>query len=176
MDKLREIDPEREIFHLESGSRFRKLVQGDSYTSRLAKKVNDIGALQPAFLSIYVWSDLLVENLKEDEHIILDGVPRREEEAVALKKALIYYGYDEIHVIHLDVSKDWAVQRLVERGRNDDDRMEDIENKMKWYNDNVVPTLLYMKNEGKPFIYHQINGEQTIEEVQTSIKKKIFGK
>jgi len=171
---LKEIDPGHTIFHLEAGERFRELVQGDTYTSKLAKKVNDEGGLQPAFLSIYIWSDLLVQKLKEDEHLILDGVPRREEEAIALKKALLYYGYKEAHVIHLDVSEDWAKERLTHRVRGDDDRMEDIQNKMDWYESKVIPTIDILKKSNDLFVYHQINGEQTIEEVWSSTKERLF--
>lgn len=170
---LKEIDPTREIFHLESGKRFRELVKGDSYTSHLAKKVNDTGGLQPAFLSIYVWSDILINSLGENDYLILDGVPRREEEALALKKALIYYGYKQVNIIYLEVSPAWSKDRLEERGRSDDDDQKEVDNKMKWFEEKVKPTIDYLKNQGAPFVFRQINGEQTIEEVHQEILKNL---
>jgi len=173
IEHLKKIDPQRDVFHLESGKRFRELVKGSSYTAKLAKKVNDEGGLQPAFLSIYVWSDILINSLKEDTHLILDGVPRREEEAIALKKALTYYGYGETRVLFLDVSEDWSKKRLSERGRIDDKGENSIKNRMKWFEERVRPTIEYLKNESSSFIFHQINGEQTIEEVHKEIVSKL---
>jgi len=173
IEYLKKQNPEREVFRLESGERFRELVKGDSYTSKLARKVNDEGGLQPAFLSIYVWSDILINNLKEDDHLILDGVPRREEEAISLKKALINYEYKEANVLFLNVSESWAKKRLSERGRDDDKGEKELENKMKWFEKRVVPTIEYLKNERTPFIFHEVNGEQTIEEVHNEILGKL---
>src|SRR3989344_8323139 len=56
---LKKIDPEREVFFLETGAEFRRFIQGEGYTQRLSKKIYDEGGSQPEFLSVYMWSHLV---------------------------------------------------------------------------------------------------------------------
>ncbi|MEK7157883.1 MAG: hypothetical protein AAB688_02270, partial [Patescibacteria group bacterium] len=69
-EHLSKVDSQREVFFLETGAEFRKFIQGEGYTQRLSKKIYDDGGSQPEFLSVYMWSRVLAESFKENEHLI----------------------------------------------------------------------------------------------------------
>lgn len=168
---LNKIDHQRNVFYLQTGAEFRKFIQGVNYTQRLSKKIIDEGMLQPEFLSIYMWSRLLAENFKEDEHLIVDGTPRKFHEAGVLDSIFDFYKREKLYLIFLNIGENWAMDRLKGRGRFDDNH-EDIEARLKWYETDVVPAIDFYRNNPK-YIFLEINGEQTIEKVHQDILEKL---
>ena len=160
------------LFYLEMGDKFRELINGTSHTSRLAKTVMEKSERQPSFLAISIWSSLLVENLMGDENIIIDGTPRALIEAEALDTAMKFYGRENVCVIHLDVSREWAKNRLEERGRGDDKKPGDIDRRLDWFEKDVVPAINYFEIN-PDYNYLKINGEQSIEDVHAEIITKL---
>ncbi|MEN9647495.1 MAG: hypothetical protein RLY57_299 [Candidatus Parcubacteria bacterium] len=162
---------EHPVLHLETGKAFREFIEGDSCAARVSKEIAQTGGLQPSFLSVWIWSDLLVKNFTGKEHLLFDGMPRRMSEAKILESALKFYGVERPTVIFLDVSEAWAMERLYGRGRADDAK-ESIERRMKWFDKDVADTVEYMKHNT---YYHfvGINGEQTIEQVHADIVKEL---
>lgn len=159
------------FFRLETGKKFREFIEGTSYVSRLAKKTYDEGGLMPEFLSVWAWSDSFIGNLKEHQHIILDGSPRRLVEAHAFETAFDYFGRfsdgSKVNVIFLNVGNDEATRRLLERKRLDDNT-EDIKARMAWYESEVLKVVeWYRANPRYHFI--EINGEHAREKVQQDI-------
>lgn len=169
--RLEEIDPARSTFHLETGDKFRELVSGRSHTSKLAKKIMDDGKLEPPFLAIHIWSHLLIESYKGNQHVIIDGTPRAFAEVAALDSTLDFYGWKP-HVLFLKVSDTWARTRLSERKRADDVEKSDVDNRLKWFHDTVMPVIDHLRSSSA-YTFHEINGEQTIEEVHREIREKL---
>ncbi len=163
---------EGQPFHLESGERFRNFISKDSYTSNLAKEITQTGGLQPEFLSIWVWTSELLENLKEGTDLYIDGTPRRIIEAKILDQALNFYNRNEVNVIYINVSTDWAKNSMKNRGREDDVQENNKESRMNWFDEEVVPVLDYYRAH-KKYVFHDINGEQTIEKVHEDILKSL---
>lgn len=171
IDYIKSKDKERKLYYLESGEEFRKLIFGDSYTSRLSRKIYEAGGLQPEFLAVWVWSHLFIENVSGDEHLIIDGTPRKQREAYVLDSAFTFYKREEPQIIYLNVSREWSTIRLTNRGRSDDNP-GDIDARMNWFDSEVLPAVNFFKDH----IYykvHEINGEQTIEEVHEEILKSL---
>ena len=168
---LKKVDPKREVFFLETGAEFRRFIQGEGYTQRLSKKIYDEGGSQPEFLSVYMWSHLIAENFKEDEHLIVDGTPRRFHEAGALDSAFDFYSREKPYFIFLNIGKEWATERLTGRGRIDDNH-DDIKARLNWYETDVVPAINFYRNNPK-YNFLEINGEQTIEKVHQDILDKL---
>jgi len=170
-EHLNKIDSEREVFFLETGAEFRKFIQGENYTQKISKKIYDDGGLQPEFLSVYMWSRLIAENFKEDEHLIVDGTPRRFHEAGALDSIFNFYNREKPYLIFLNIGEKWAVKRLLGRGRIDDNH-DDIKARLDWYETDVVPAINFYRNNLK-YNFLEINGEQTIEKVHQDILDKL---
>jgi len=166
---LKENDPERDVIYIETGSGIRKIAENSgTLTGKLVKDILDKGGLMPEFLPIWVWANFFVNNYTGNEHVILDGLARRLPEAPVLESALQFYKQVEgTTVIHLVTSKDWSCERLLARGRSDDNK-EDIMARLEWFDDNVVSSIEYFK-KNKDFHFVEINGEQSIENVHKDI-------
>ena len=164
---LAEKTPGISCFHLEVGARFREFIAKDSFTSMLSRKVNSAGGLQPEFLAVWAWASMMIEDMKEGEHLIIDGTPRKLDEAVILDKALQFYGRKDVTLVFLDVSRDWSRKRLLARHRSDDNTA-DIEARLDWYETDVVPAVEYFRKH-KDFRFLRADGMQSVEKVHTEI-------
>ena len=160
------------VFYMESGQKFREFVSQSSYTADLARKIAETGGLQPAFLAIHIWSHLFIEQMQENKHLIIDGTPRKLDEAKILDEALGFYNREKTFVIYMNVGRKWATDRLVGRGRADDVKTSDIEKRLNWFDTDVIPAVEYLKSSPR-FKFLDINGEQTVEEVQKEIMTKL---
>lgn len=161
----------REVLYIETGTAFRELLKGENLTSKNVEYIVKNGLLIPVFLPIWIWTDFMVKNFSGKEDMILDGVCRRYEEAVALDSAFDFYKIENPNIILMNVSKDWSFTRMMERKRADDSP-EKIQNRLSWYEKDVLPSIEYFKNKsGYNFI--EINGEQSIEAVHADIVKAL---
>lgn len=165
---LEEHHSETPLLHFESGQHFRNFIKSDGYTSELMRNIIAEGKLAPDFITGWLLVDTLVKEFKEGQTLILDGFPRTQTQALMLDSAIDYYHRKNVKVIHIDVSEKEVIRRMEHRGRKDDTTDEIIRQRIQWYNDNVIPTISYLRM--KP-IYEviDINGEQDIEEIHREI-------
>ena len=118
-----------------------------------------------------MWSRTLAENFKEDEHLIVDGTPRKFHEAGVLDSIFDFYKREKPYLIFLNIGEKWATERLMGRGRIDDNH-DDIKARLDWYETDVVPAINFYRNNPK-YNFIEINGEQTIEQVNQDILAKL---
>lgn len=157
----------REVLYIETGSSLRGLSKEGTLTGKNIQNILKDGHLIPVFVPIWIWTDFIIKNYTGTEDMILDGVCRRYEEAVALDSLFSFYQIENPSIILMNVSKEWSFERMMERKRADD-TPEKIQNRLSWYEKDVVPSIEYFKNKaGYNFI--EINGEQSIEEVHKDI-------
>lgn len=161
-----------QVFYLESGAKFREFVSQSGYTAKLANDLMKKGELQPAFLAVHIWSHLMIEQMDEAKHLMIDGTPRKLAEAKILDEALKFYGRSNPKIIYVNVGDQWATDRLNGRGRADDQVLADIKKRLAWFSTDVVPALEYYK-ANSDYQYLEINGEQTIEEVHQEIMNRL---
>lgn len=159
------------VFYLESGEKFREFISSSSYTAKLAREIAQKGGLQPAFLAIHIWSHLMIEQMEAEKHVVIDGSPRKLDEAKILGEALAFYNRKPT-VIYMNVSRIWAEDKLVKRGRADDKTKEEIKKRLDWFETDVAPTISYLK-ESPFYNFIEINGEPSIEEVHAQILSKL---
>ena len=169
--ELEKRDPERKILYIETGKKLREMAESNSFTAKEIKKILENGNLAPIFLPIWIWTGFMMENVTGNEHIFMDGMSRRIEEAYVLDSAIKFYKRENPIVISLNVSDKWATERLLDRGR-DDDIDGEIKKRLNWYKESVVPAIEYFKNNSY-YKFISINGEQTIEEVHKEIMEKV---
>ncbi len=165
-------DEKRGVLYVETGDRFREFISHTGFSSRLASEINKTGGLQPAFLAVWNWSHVLIDELKGEEHLMLDGTPRGFQEALVFDTAMTFYGRVKPIVVYVDVSREWSSERLHERaskeGRVDDQHAEQIEKRQNWFDTDIMPAIDYFKlNERYQSV--RVNGEQPIEKVQADI-------
>jgi adenylate kinase family enzyme len=171
MEYLQSKDADRKCLYLETGEKLREFIKQDSYSSKLTKEVLDSGGLMPAFMPVWLWSSFLVEHLTGEEHVIFDGLCRRRFEAPILDTALQFYKRQKPVVIIINTSNEWSIQRLLGRGRSDDD-IPEIKKRLEWFDEEVVHAIQYFK-DNSGYSVMEINGEQTIEQVHSDIVKSL---
>ena len=166
---------DRKILHITTGQLLRDFIQRDttSYTAKLTKRVMDEAKLMPTFIPIWLWTGFLAENFTGEEHLFFDGLPRRMREVKILETAIEFYNIHKTHIVHVDISDEEARKRLLGRGRGDDTE-EGIKSRLEWFKNDVEPILDFYKNHPNRD-YHDINGEQSIEDVHKEIVKEVLG-
>lgn len=160
------------VVHITTGGNFREFIAGDSYTSALARNVNQQGGLQPEFLAVWNWSSIFIKLLQGNETVILDGAPRKAFEVSMLDSAIRFYGYRKPVVIYLDVPENDSMERLKKRGREDDVNEESMRAKMTWFETDVLQALDVYNKDPRYEVLH-INGGKSIEEVFGEILEKL---
>ena len=170
MQHMQEKYPSESIFYLETGQQFRDFTSKTGYTNILAKKVQEIGGLQPAFLAVWMWAHILIEKLSGKENLFIDGTPRKLGEAIIFTESMKFYGRKP-YIIYLDVSRKWSEDRLKERQRTDD-MSDTIKKRLDWFETEVIPAIEYFKsNIDVNFL--NINGEKSIQDVHDDILSKV---
>lgn len=162
---------DREVIYLETGQKFREFMTQENYTAERTKKIMETGGLLPVFLPVWLWTNELIQQYTGYEDLILDGICRKLTEAPVLDSALKFYGIENAYVIHINVSNEWAFDRMKGRGRADDTD-EYIKSRLDWYDREVLPVLDYFK-ERKGYNFIEINGEQTIDAVFDELRQKL---
>jgi adenylate kinase len=170
IDLLKKKDS-RDVLYIETGQRFRDFSTEASFTAEKTREIMKNGGLLPEFLPIWIWTEYFIRHVNGDEHMILDGLSRRAHEAPILDSAMKFYGREKPFVVSINVSREWAKDRLLGRGRADDNE-KDIEERIAWYYDNVLPAMDYFRGNDY-YTFVPINGEQTIEDVHKEIVSKI---
>lgn len=167
IEKLESLPDKIPAVYIETGRVFREFITGPAYTQQLAREVIEVGGRQPDFLAVWNWASTLIKETTGREHIIFDGAPRSPLEAGVVDTAMKYYKRQTPAIVYLNVSKNWAFERLKGRGRHDDDDAK-INNRLAWFDRDVLPTLEYYKQNSE-YRFLDINGEQPVDDVSRDI-------
>ncbi|HAT68153.1 MAG: hypothetical protein A2481_00690 [Candidatus Yonathbacteria bacterium RIFOXYC2_FULL_47_9] len=160
------------VLYIETGAYFRKYAQEKGYTWDRARVYGETGKRQPEFLAIWMWAQALIDNISGREHLIVDGMPRSLDEAKILDTAVSFYGRENPTVVFLNVSRQWAEDRLRGRGRPDDVKSDVVARRLAWFDQDVAPAVEYYRNN-PAYRFLDINGEQTPEEVFDDILESL---
>jgi adenylate kinase len=167
---LKRCDTDHDVLYVQTGQELREFIKGTSTTQKLCKELYDKGGLQPEFLAVYMWTNVLINKYTTGEHIIMDGMPRKYHEAGVLDSVWSFYKMKPPFVIYLDIPKEESIKRLMAR-RRFDDKEEEIRERLSWFETEVIPTLDFFKNNPD---YHYINvdGLPPAEDVHKEILAK----
>lgn len=149
------------------GQLLREKMSGSLKEEMLAGKVLDeqtvTGVLEP-----YLGIDKLI-----DSEIVLDGYPRGQGQAhwlVSLHQA----GKISIDaIIHIEAMKPVVKERLLQRGRQDDNEDAILE-RFNEYENTIKPIINEFENSGIRIL--TVNGEQPINEVHSELVEKLITK
>ncbi|HEU4319379.1 MAG TPA: adenylate kinase [Acidimicrobiia bacterium] len=150
------------IPHISTGEMFRDHV---SRGTELGKKVEAIMAAGD-YVPDEVTVAMLSERIAQDDAAngyILDGFPRTEAQVESLDRLLGDQGLD--HVVVLEVDEDELIDRLLSRGRADDNE-DTIRNRFKVYLDQTQPLIDVYASRGLTI---PVNGIGDVEEVTDRI-------
>lgn len=158
----------RQILYIESGNNFRQFIRGNNHSAKHALEIYEKDERQPDFLACYLWGEQLINELHDDMHLIFDGAPRSQSEAVLLTSAVDFYKREDPRVIYINVSRKWSEEKLLARGRSDDRTLEKIEKRLDWFESDVMPAIEFFRTNPR-YKFLEINGEQTVEKVHQDI-------
>jgi len=168
-DRIARLDPDkRQILYIETGNYVRDFIRQKQYSSNIARNIYEKDHREPDFLGIFTWSKVMVEDLDENMHLVIDGAPRAIVEAQVLTSAMEFYKRENPTVVYLNVSRRWSEDRLLARGRSDDKTLTKINKRLDWFDKDVVPAIEYFKTNSL-YRFLEINGEQPIEKVHSDI-------
>jgi adenylate kinase len=153
-----------QIPHISTGEILRSNVSQETPLGQKAKAYMDRGDLVPDQLVL----DMVEERLKEpdtQQGWILDGFPRTVSQAhFVAEKLLDSEGNSseaELQAINLDVPDDVLVERLLARGRQDDNE-ETIRRRLHVYREQTAPLIEFYRDRGQ---LHDVDGHRGMDEV-----------
>jgi adenylate kinase len=156
------------ICHLSTGEMLRGAEDAGSKLGREAASHMNAGKLVPDEVVVGIVSDRISE---KDCALgcLFDGFPRTVPQAEALDRMLDQRGMPLELVLALDVSEPQLVDRLLARGRPDDDR-ETIRERFRQYHQWAEPLLDYYRRKG---ILRQIDASGTPDEVFAKVRSAV---
>lgn len=158
------------IEHYSTGDLLRAEVESGSSLGQEIKSFIDNGNLVP--LNIVISALLNTITNSESDYILVDGYPRSVEQMSELDKVLKDNTEIELKdVIEVVVSKSVAKDRILGRNRGADDTTEVFENRMKVFLEPIEDIRKFYKEKG---IYHEVNGERSVEAISQDINKIII--
>ena len=173
------------------GNIFRKNIAEKTDLGKKVIEYTNSGKLVPDEIT----NALIFDRLNQDDcenGFLLDGFPRNKTQAEALNKE-----HEVNSAVLINISDDEAIKRLSRRRvcecgatyhldynppkaegvcddcgkeifHRDDDKPEVIKKRLSIYHEETAPILQIFKDKG---IFHEINGEQSIEDVWNDVKK-----
>ncbi len=158
------------IPHISTGDILRQAIADQSALGEQAKVYMDKGELVPDDLIL----NLIKERLSEtDAQVgwILDGFPRNQSQAEFLNTLLAEINQEVGWVINLHVSDDAIIQRLLLRGRSDDNEAT-IRHRLEVYRQKTAPLIAFYEEIGK---LHSIDGDRPMAEISQSLQDLVQG-
>ncbi len=158
----------RNIPHISTGEILRGAMQERSPLGIKAKSYVDGGELVPDQLIL----DMVEERLSQpDTQLgwILDGFPRNVSQAEFLDELLQKLAPNSVRVINLEVPDQVLIDRLLSRGRLDDNQ-EVIRRRLEVYREQTAPLIDFYRDRQQLL---SVNGNQFLEEVTAELEKTI---
>ncbi len=151
-----------------TGDLFRHNLKNRTELGQLAKTYMDKGELVPDSVTVAMVKDRLSQPDCE-KGAILDGFPRNLSQVNSLEELLEEFDGEVNVAPAVYVDQEVLVQRLLKRAQLEgraDDNEETIRTRMKIYESETKPLIDYYSEQG---LLAQINGEQSIEQVQADL-------
>ena len=163
------------LHHISTGEVLRDHIARKTPVGQIAKTYINQGQLIPDSLMIRILEEIIDNEPKAKQGVILDGFPRTSPQAEALNRFLERRGQKIHHVVGLEVPEDELVDRMIKRGMQTgraDDNLETIQNRLKVYHQSTTPLRDFYIKEGK---YRPIEGIGSVDEIFSRISAAIDG-
>jgi len=153
--------------HISTGDLLRSAVERQTELGKSAKKFMDEGKLVPDELVI----GLIRERLQDDaaEGFLLDGFPRNLAQGETLEELLQENRVALDHVVSLSVPVGELVERMLGRGRSDDNE-ETIRARLSVYEQETAPLCDYYRDRG---VLREIDGLGSPDEISARILSQV---
>jgi adenylate kinase len=157
-----------DITHLSTGEMMREAQEEDTPLGREAARFMLAGELVPDHVVVGIVADRLIHK-DCARGCLFDGFPRTVPQAETLDQMLVRRNMPLDLVLALEVPEEQFVERLLARGRADDNRQA-IRERFRQYNSLTEPLLDYYHRRG---ILRAIDGTGTPDEVFERIRQAV---
>ncbi len=170
--QARRLQAELGLPQVATGDLFRYNLKHETELGRLAQTYMERGELVPDEVTVA----MVRERLSQPDcaaGALLDGFPRTDAQAVALDGLLNELGGCIRVALHIQVSEDVLVARLLRRAEIEgrvDDNEETIRTRMRVYERETAPVLDYYRQAG---LLAPVNGEQSVDAVYRDLLQVI---
>ena len=165
------LDRDNDFTLIETGALFRELKTQETPLAKKVREIMESGRLVDDETVIeIVMGALAVADL--DKPLVFDGFPRSLPQAEALCN-FVREKNRECTAVFIELSEDEAVKRLLKRAeieRRKDDTPDAIRRRIDIFNETPLPLIDFMEEHGEVV---RINGDQTVDDVYTDIKKAL---
>jgi adenylate kinase family enzyme len=154
------------------GELFREFFKTPGFIQNIAQDITTKhGKFQPNFLTDTLFINKIINVLKENQVLFLDGYPRNIHQLNVIKELFLYIKRDNPIVINIDVSRESVKKRMIDRGRSDDNNVA-IDNRLNEYDKYIIPMIDLIKNDSF-FEYLEVDGEGSRDDIHFDIINKI---
>jgi len=182
-----------------TGDLFRALAASKAMLGRSIKRIVERGGLPPGWIASYLWTHELIRLANKKRGVVIEGAPRRMEEALLLDKVVPFLFGSGVVPVLIHVSEAEAMWRLSNRRvcsrckrsapyyprpknpaacaacggrmvRRKDDSPKAIRARMRFYEKSVKPVLRYYARQNRLI---RVNGEQPIADVFKELLVKL---
>lgn len=153
------------IPHISTGEILRAAIADQTALGKQAQSYVDQGELVPDSLIL----DLIRERLQHADTAngwILDGFPRNVSQAEFLNQLLLELNQSCDFAINLEVPDDILIERLLGRGRKDDNR-DTIGRRLEVYREQTAPVIDFYQKHGT---LKSIDGNQSMADVTAALQ------
>jgi adenylate kinase len=151
------------INHLSTGQLFRDSADAEIKVGLDARTYMDRGELVPDDIVVAVVEERFSNPVEIERGFVLDGFPRTQPQAVDLERILAPAQLDI--VIDLEVPSDIVVERMLERGREDDTE-ESITRRLELYEQETAPLIGFYRERGLVTV---VEGSGSVEAINAKI-------
>jgi adenylate kinase len=153
------------LTHISSGDLLRRHVKEETKIGRQVAEYIDRGDLVPdAIIMDMLYKPVVAASASGG--YVLDGFPRTVEQAEAAYAVAGELGVQVQLAVHIEVSEDELLRRLMARGRGEDDSESVIRHRLKVYDEKTLPLLAYYRERERLVA---VNGGRPVDEVTWSI-------
>ncbi len=156
-----------ELLYLSTGDLLRKEVEAGTSLGKEISLIMNRGELVSDSLVLSIVENCLSG---ESKGWVLDGFPRNLSQAKALEKLLTNINQKIEAVVQIDVGDDFLIERLLSRGRQDDNE-EVIRHRLDVYKAQTAPLIEFYRGQE---ILKTIEGNGEIDLVASRIRKVLF--
>ncbi len=158
--------------HFSTGDLFKQLREGEGPIAEKVRESYDAGKLLPDWFATYLFEDTMLK-LSSDAGIICEGYPRSSVQAETFDSIMNWLGRSYV-ALDLAVSDEEVTDRMLLRAetehRPDSATKEQIQARLKTYDEHTAPVLGFFKEKG---MLVTIDGTQTPEEVEAAIMEAL---
>ena len=160
------ISESNSLLHLSTGELLRHEVERKTTLGIQIKEIINSGKLVDDMLVL----EIVKQNLAlSNQGWILDGYPRNISQADSLTKVLDELNQPLEKVFYLNLGEDILVERLINRGRTDDNE-KIIRTRLDIYKETTEPLISYYENLN---ILEYIDGDRDLKTISEDIKQKM---